>query len=339
MNTKPIALIRGGPALAAVGLLVELGVPLERLWRRAGLPPLAHVGPERLVPFNAVRDFLERTAADQGMDDFGVRIARRAGIEGIGAFGQSIARAPTLHAALEAARYGVVRHNSGAQYWTSAQGDSVRLCRRFAGNERQFRQADLLTVALMIGLLRTVAGADWRPERIELQSSEPARLDGIEAFANATVDVGRPVTSVTFPRLWLARPLPRPVAPAPLDDQLGSALPADFLASLDVVISSLLETDQIDVAAAARAAGCSVRTLQRRLTELGVSFSELVDRVRLRIATELLRDDGVKIIDVALATGYSDPAHFTRAFRRWTSLAPIEYRRALRSGEYARATA
>lgn len=338
MNTKPIALIRVGPALPAVDLLLELGVPVERLWRRAGLPPTTHLAPERLVPFNAVREFLELTAAAEGMDDLGVRLAHRSGLAGIGAFGRAICRAPTLHAALETARFGVVRHNSSAQYWTIVQGDTVRLCRRFAGNERHCRQIDLQTVILMIELVRAVAGEDWRPERIEFQSTGTAGLDGAAAFGKATIDVTRPVTSITFPRALLARGLPRP-ATAVVDGDLGSAPPSDFLASLEVVIANLLETERLEVEAAANAAGASVRTLQRRLTELGVSFSELVDRVRFRIATDLLRDDGIKIIDIALAAGYSDPAHFTRAFRRWTSLTPLEYRRAERDGSHARETA
>ncbi len=340
MNMKPIALIRVGPALPAVDLLLDLGVPVERLWRRAGLPPAAHLAPERLVPFNAVREFLELTAAEEGLDDLGVRLAHRSGLAGIGAFGRSIVRAPTLHAALEAARYGVVRHNSSAQYWTIVQGDTVRLCRRFAGNERDCRQIDLQTVILMIELVRAVAGEDWRPERIEFQSTGAAGLDGTAAFEKATIDVGRPVTSITFPRFLLARAMPRPATATPgTDGDLGSALPADFLASLEVVITNLLETERLEIEAASNAAGVSVRTLQRRLTDLGASFSELVDRVRFRIATDLLRDDAVKIIDIALAAGYSDPAHFTRAFRRWTSLTPLEYRRTERDATIARATA
>jgi len=333
---KPIALIRASIGLAVAGLLQEIGAPVDRIWQRSGLPAIPQLDPNRLIPFHLMRRLFEDAAVGQDVEDLGVRVAQRSGMGCAGSFGELMMRAPTLHAALEAARYGVATHNSAAQYWTVLQGDSVRLCRRFAGTEREFRQADLLTMVLMVGIIRTVAGPQWRPAHIELQSSGPTSLGDFEGFAEASVQVARPVTSITFPRALLARPLPGPAAPAPAarwsDEWLASAPPADFLGSLEVVIGSLLDTSQLDVRAAALAAGTSVRSLQRRLTELGVSYSAIVDRVRFSVASELLRDDGVKIIEIAIAAGYSDPAHFTRAFRRWTSLTPVEYRRALRSG-------
>ena len=70
----------------------------------------------------------------------------------------------------------------------------------------------------------------------------------------------------------------------------------------------------------------SVRSLQRRLAEEGLTFSQLVDEVRLEMAVPQLRDRGIRITDVAFGLGYSNPAHFTRAFRRWAGVAPSEYR-------------
>jgi AraC-like DNA-binding protein len=340
---KPISLIRASVGLAAADLLREIGAPADRIWERSRLPAIPHLGPERLVPFHLIVGFVEDAAAVQGMNDLGLRLAQRFGLGCVGAFGAAIRHAPTLHAALEAARHGVQGHNSAAQYWTVLDGDSVRLCRRIRSAERRFRQSDLLTVALMADVVRAVAGPQWRPPRIELQSCGAAPNDRIELFSEAVVEVSRPVTSITFPRAYLSRSMTGASARAPAtswsDEWRSTSPPADFLASLEIVIGALLETRHLDIGAAAVAAATSVRSLQRRLTELGVSFSEVVDRVRFRVASELLRDESVKIIEVAYAAGYSDPAHFTRAFRRWTSLSPIEYRRLHLFGETARRSA
>jgi AraC-like DNA-binding protein len=94
------------------------------------------------------------------------------------------------------------------------------------------------------------------------------------------------------------------------------------------VIETLSTDLRPKIALIAEAIGISVRSLQRRLATSGVSFDRLVDDANLAGAAELLRGPD-KIIDVALAMGYSDPAHFTRAFRRWTGHSPRAFRRYL----------
>jgi hypothetical protein len=70
-----------------------------------------------------------------------------------------------------------------------------------------------------------------------------------------------------------------------------------------------------------------VRTLQRRLRSARVKYAGVLQQVRCQAAEQMLADSARAIGDVARALGYSDPAHFTRAFVRWTGLAPREFRR------------
>ena len=65
---------------------------------------------------------------------------------------------------------------------------------------------------------------------------------------------------------------------------------------------------------------------QRRLASEGLTFSQLVDEIRLEMTVPKLRDPGIRLTDIALSLGYSDPAHFTRAFVRWAGVSPSEYR-------------
>jgi AraC-like DNA-binding protein len=72
--------------------------------------------------------------------------------------------------------------------------------------------------------------------------------------------------------------------------------------------------------------GMSVRTLQRRLAEMGVSYSDLVDEVRLASALTLIDDRSIKLSEIARKLGYADAANFDRAFKRWTGLSPSQAR-------------
>lgn len=77
----------------------------------------------------------------------------------------------------------------------------------------------------------------------------------------------------------------------------------------------------------AAALGISVRTLQRRLNEDGITYRQLVGEVRLDSACRLLDDPQFRAIEVANALGYTDPSNFSRAFARMAGLSPAAYQR------------
>ena len=72
--------------------------------------------------------------------------------------------------------------------------------------------------------------------------------------------------------------------------------------------------------------GTSIRTLQRRLTTAGLTYTQILQSARCAAAQRLLTDRQPTIGEVARTLGYSDPAHFTRAFLRWTGLTPRQFR-------------
>ncbi|MGO4175983.1 helix-turn-helix transcriptional regulator [Bosea sp. TAF32] len=76
----------------------------------------------------------------------------------------------------------------------------------------------------------------------------------------------------------------------------------------------------------AKTAGLSIRSLQRKLAAAGLTYSQLVEAARFEKAIELLGTTDAKIIEVAFAAGYSDPAHFARAFRRMAGTTPRRFR-------------
>ena len=110
-------------------------------------------------------------------------------------------------------------------------------------------------------------------------------------------------------------------------------------AEVQQIVTSLLPDGCPAVRSVAKAMRVSSRTLQRRLSAEGVTFACLVARVRYAIAQRMLDDPARKIIEVALDLGYSDQAHFARAFVRWSGLTPRQFRRLRSIGRPARAPA
>lgn len=85
------------------------------------------------------------------------------------------------------------------------------------------------------------------------------------------------------------------------------------------------------IEAVARALHTGVRTLQRRLAKAGTSYERLLTRARLGVAIRLLASTDASVLAIALDVGYSDHAHFTRAFRKWTGVAPRQFRKSRRA--------
>ena len=96
------------------------------------------------------------------------------------------------------------------------------------------------------------------------------------------------------------------------------------------MLPSYLDEGAPAVSEMAEMAGISVRSFQRKLAGAGLTYSDLLDVARYEHAAKLLRSTEAKIIDIALSSGYADPAHFTRAFRRNSGITPREFRESWR---------
>ena len=107
-------------------------------------------------------------------------------------------------------------------------------------------------------------------------------------------------------------------------------LSIDFVGSLKQLLRSYIQAPDLDIEFTAAVCDASKRSLQRKLTESGTCYSEVLDQVRFHEASRLLQDSAMKVADVSHRLGYSDPTHFSRAFRRIAGVNPQVYRRQYR---------
>jgi AraC-like DNA-binding protein len=72
--------------------------------------------------------------------------------------------------------------------------------------------------------------------------------------------------------------------------------------------------------------GLSLRTFHRRLAQESLSYQSIVDRMRQSLATELLENTHMGIDQIAERIGFSDATSFRKAFKKWTSRSPSDFR-------------
>jgi len=68
------------------------------------------------------------------------------------------------------------------------------------------------------------------------------------------------------------------------------------------------------------------QTLRRRMHEEGQGFQSLKDHLRRDAAIEYLARPDMTLLDIADQLGFSEASTFHRAFKKWTGVAPGEYR-------------
>ena len=102
----------------------------------------------------------------------------------------------------------------------------------------------------------------------------------------------------------------------------GARNQASFRRKVEGVVETLLADGHANIDQVARELGLSRQTLYRRLKAEGVTFEQLLDELRHRLALKLLRDEQMPVKQAAWRFGFSAPAAFSRAFKRWTGSAP-----------------
>lgn len=97
-------------------------------------------------------------------------------------------------------------------------------------------------------------------------------------------------------------------------------------ARVEGIILPILHKGDANADAVASAMGFSRQTLFRRLKEESVTFEEVLDELRHRMALHYLQGKRASVNEVAYLVGFSDRASFSRAFKRWTGRSPGEVR-------------
>lgn len=177
---------------------------------------------------------------------------------------------------------------------------------------------------------------DFRALEVVLPYPRPPHARELERFFGAPVRFAAPGIGLVFPEALLAAPL-RAAAPelARLLESVAverlAALPdsGDELAQVRQVLREAMRRGDASLEAVARRLRLSPRVLQRHLKTRGTGFAAELDAVRRDLALVLVRQS-LALQEIAFLLGFSEPAAFHRAFRRWTGESPGQHRARLR---------
>lgn len=319
-----------GTVLAAVvadviDAAVSLGVSREALLEASGLTDAVLADPDARIPVVAdvaVWRYLH-------VHPIGLALGERLGTTTLGALGYAMQHGRTVREALEwLQRFRAVLHPAlvpTTEVRDTPAGKRLTFSKVMAGPFVQLREPVFAFASGTRSLMRALTGEAVTACSLTYPLPRPENAAEHEQWFACPVAWGGAVFEMSFDAAWLDWPLPRQ------DSRLSGYLTQQAQRLLDNMADDLSLTAQVrrDVAMAlvdgeprqdgvAKRLGMSARTLQRRLAAESTTFAAIVDDVRRERAEILLREPRLTASEVAFLLGFSEPAAFFRAFRRWT---------------------
>ena len=186
--------------------------------------------------------------------------------------------------------------------------------------------------AWIVGIGQRGTGRPLNPKRVELQRA-PAHREMYEAHFRCPVKFKSNQNALIFSRPDMELPfvtynadLLAAVAPqleAELREQLAQKT---FSEQAKGILKRLLAGQRPGLDDLARELHLSTRTLQRRLTEQGITFQRLLEDARRELARHYLLHSSRELSETAYLLGYEDANSFFRAFHHWDGTSPGQWR-------------
>ena len=341
---KP-AILAGTVSVAYLQGLVEYlqrqGIAPEALLAHAQLSPEVLSQCDQRIAASAYLTLLSEGVRQSGDPFLGLHLGESVRPGYYGVLGYLIMSCATLADALHRqARYASLVGNLGRVVLDDEparlDGEALVAHRWQPLLAQQQRQLSEETLAGWVSFGRWISGLDIAPTEVRFQHSAPADTSEHARIFRCPVLFDQPDNALVFPRRLLAAPLSQADAQVRgMLDAYADRLLAELNQGHGVLDRARLELARqlpeqgADLEAIAAALALTPRTLQRRLRESGLSFSQLVDETRQQLVLHYLRDPALELAEIAFLVGFSEAGSLARAFRRWTGTSPGEYRRHL----------
>ena len=188
-------------------------------------------------------------------------------------------------------------------------------------------------MAIILGMCRISYGSTFNPLRVTMQRHTPAVVDAFLQVFRAPIRFSAPTNMLIFSKAELNALLPTANAElARANDRVITNYLARFThdSTKIRVEAKLLEqlcSGRATQESIAKALAMSPRTLQRNLKQEGTSYKQLLDDMRRELASQYIKESRLSLNEITFMLGFSEPANFSRAFKRWMGVSPSEYRR------------
>lgn len=328
----PNTLIPGFIALSA-----HHGISFDRVSRRAGLLPQLLTDPQAVLTVSQLDALIVAMQDELGDPAFALHMGEFLRTDLLQLVGSLVVTAPTPREAFaQFVHFKNLIHPVGKLLLrdNDTTADIVYRESSHEGVSGQFHYAEMY-MAAFISIARTLIRRDILVHRVALtHDASDYRHELKRLFLTDHIQFNAEENTLTFDRHLLDEPLSGHFPEyhqqiKQLAAQRLAALPVGAAASTSVMsfLEAHIGNHTIGMEDVAKHLGITLRTLQRRLKNENTTYAALRDGVRYRHAQQYLQNPDMDMEQIATALGFSETANFYPAFKRWSGMAPGEFRR------------
>jgi len=331
-RAAPPGFIHLGVAKEIYTVLKELGSDPEQVIESADLDPRLFAHPDNLIPVSALGRLLVLCVERTNCPHFGLLVGQKSTLRSLRTVGMLMRSSETFGEAVRGMNAHLRVQNRGAVTQLEVEGDvvvfSYSLYDPSGMGAIQILDSALATA---VKVFRELCGPEFVPTEILIPRRQPAAVIAHSTFFRAPVRFNQESAAVVFPAAWLKHPLAGadPIIRRALELQIvgcEDACPPDLKDELRRLLRSELVKARRSASDIARQLAIHRRTLNRHLKAEGTGFKTVADEVRFGIASQLLGDTDLPLVEISAALDFSEPAAFTRAFHRWSGATPSSWR-------------
>lgn len=326
--------VAAGVARGLLEYAVSKGAKEARLLDQAGIDSRTLEDPDARIasgPYKALMRASQALTGDRALALHWADEVNLARMSVVGLLGQ--ASTTLMDSFNQVRRYGRLVTDMGLDRFGVEFVDGEMWSVDYRPEPNDFPELTETTFGFMVCGSRVAAPSTWLKE-VHVTHPPPSYAAEYERVYGAPVTFNARWNALRIDRSFLAIPVnlqPRYVfgVLSKHADVLLSDLDAlrTVRAEVERALMPILHTGEASADVIAAGMGLSRQTLYRRLKTEGVTFEEVLDGLRRRLAKAYLENDRVSVNEIALLVGYSEPAAFSRAFKRWTGFSPREARR------------
>ena len=318
---------------------VQAGIKAHAMLRKAGLTPLQIDNPEIRVTVQSQIKFLDLAANALGDEFLGFHLAQSFELREMGLLFYVMASSDLLGDALRRGAHYSTIQNQGVRLTYRAQKE-IAITFGYVGVARHLDRHQIeFFMTTLVRMCRHLTGHQLQPRSVKIIHRRTEASSELKTFFGGKVEFGAAADEIIFSKsveripLTDADPFLNALLRKYCDEARSnrSAELSTLRASIENTIIPLLPHEKVRVSDVSRELGLSKRTLARRMTSEGLSFSGILRDLRYDLAKRYLNEADLSISMIAWLLGYQEVSSFTHAFKRWIGKTPKQARSAIES--------